>query len=143
MTRGKSAAVSDFIQELFRAKLYKRNQGRISRQTTFAVLALVLLVGLWRLHEVLLGSAAWLMYGLPAVLLLIGIWAFFRLVNVAVFADFLIAVEAEMNKVSWPTRAELIRGSAVVLIVIVGLAAVLFFFDFFWKWFFTDVLPIL
>ena len=135
--------MSDFIQELFRTKLYKRNQGRISRQATFGVLAFVLLVGLWRLHELLLGNVAWLMYGLPAVLLLFGAWILFRLVNVPVFADFLIAVEAEMNKVSWPTRAELIRGSAVVLIVIIGLAAVLFFFDFFWKWFFTAVLPIL
>ena len=31
------------------------------------------------------------------------------------FADFLIAVEAEMNKVSWPTRTELFRGSMVVI----------------------------
>ena len=135
--------MSDFIQELFRAKLYKRNQGRVSRQATFGVLAVVLLVGLWRFHQMLLGTTAWLVYGVPAVLLLVGVWIFFRLVNVPIFADFLIAVEAEMNKVSWPTRSELVRGSAVVLIVIIGLAAVLFFFDFFWKWFFTNVLPIL
>lgn len=135
--------MSEYIQELFRTNLYKRNQGRVSRQATFGVLAIVLVFGLFRLHEALTGNAAWLAYGLPAILLLIGTWVFYRLVNLPVFADFLIAVEAEMNKVSWPTRSELIRGSAVVLIVIIGLAAVLFFFDFFWKWFFTNVLRIL
>ena len=36
---------------------------------------------------------------------------FTGVVNLPVFADFLIAVEAEMNKVSWPTRGELFRGS--------------------------------
>ena len=41
------------------------------------------------------------------------------------FADFLIAVEAEMAKVSWPTRSELIHSSLVVIITIIGLAAML------------------
>jgi len=40
--------------------------------------------------------------------------------------DFLIAVEAEMNKVSWPSRAELVRSAAVVIFVIFLLATVLF-----------------
>jgi len=57
-------------------------------------------------------------------------------VNVPGFADFLIAVEAEMNKVSWPTRAELYRSSVVVLVTIFVLAMVLFVFDFFWGWVF-------
>ena len=50
----------------------------------------------------------------------------YRVVNVPGFADFLIAVEAEMNKVSWPTRTELFRASMVVLILIFALAVVLF-----------------
>ena len=44
--------------------------------------------------------------------------ACFRLVNLPKFADFLIAVEAEMNKVSWPTRTELFRSSVVVIVTI-------------------------
>lgn len=73
---------------------------------------------------------------IPGVLLVAGLWVAYRLVNVPAFADFLIAVEAEMNKVSWPTRAELFRSSMVVLITIFFLAAVLFGFDSFWRWFF-------
>ena len=71
-------------------------------------------------------------YGVPAVLLAAGVWITYRVVNFPGFADFLIAVEAEMNKVSWPTRSELIRASLVVLITIFVLAAVLTMFDLFW-----------
>ena len=49
-------------------------------------------------------------------------WICYRLVNFPGFADFLIAVEAEMNKVSWPTRTELFRASMVVLFLIFSLA---------------------
>jgi preprotein translocase subunit SecE len=71
--------------------------------------------------------------GGPVVLLVLGLWASFRLVNVPAFADFLIAVEAEMNKVSWPSRGELFRASMVVLILIFALAFILAGCDMFWK----------
>jgi preprotein translocase subunit SecE len=61
----------------------------------------------------------------------------YRMVNLPKFADFLIAVEAEMNKVSWPTRGELFRSSVVVIVTIFALAVILYFFDFFWGAFFT------
>ena len=65
-------------------------------------------------------------------LLLIGGWIGYRLVNYPPFADFLIAVEAEMNKVSWPTWRELSRSTIVVIVLIVGLTAVLFTLDTLW-----------
>jgi len=55
------------------------------------------------------------------------------LLHIPKFADFLIAVEAEMTKVSWPTKMELIRSSLVVIFFIVSLAAILFLFDLFWR----------
>jgi preprotein translocase subunit SecE len=69
-------------------------------------------------------------------LLLIGVWICYRVVNIPKFADFLIAVQAEMNKVSWPSKQELIRSSMVVIFVIFLLAGILFGFDIFWMWFF-------
>jgi len=45
------------------------------------------------------------------------------------FADFLIAVEAEINKVSWPSRTELVRASIVVIALMFGLTMVLFMYD--------------
>ncbi len=125
-----------FFQELFHVGLYKRNQGRVTRQVTFVAVAVGLAAGLWRLHQTLMGSSPLWQFALPGVLLVLGLWAAYRLVNVPVFADFLIAVEAEMNKVSWPTRSELYRSSIVVLVTIFALAIVLFGFDFFWIWLF-------
>ena len=52
--------------------------------------------------------------------------------NVPAFADFLIAVEAEMNKVSWPTRPELFRAATVVLLVIFLMGAYLSVCDLIW-----------
>jgi preprotein translocase subunit SecE len=57
------------------------------------------------------------------------LWASFRIVQMPSFADFLISVEGEMNKVSWPSRGELFRASMVVMVVIFFLAALLFFYD--------------
>ena len=90
-------------------------------------------MGLLRLScDAGMGKGPQWQFALPGVLLLLGLWASYRVVNVPAFADFLIAVEAEMNKVSWPTRGELFRASMVVLIVIFALAIVLSGFDLFW-----------
>ena len=63
-------------------------------------------------------------------------WASYRLVNYPRFADFLIAVEAEMNKVSWPSRSELVRSSMVVIFVIFALAIILYGYDMLWTFLF-------
>ena len=55
------------------------------------------------------------------------------------FADFLIAVEAEMNKVSWPAWSELVRSSIVVIFVIFFLAMVLFGYDMLWQFVFKTI----
>jgi len=134
--------VNTFFQELLHTGIYKRTQGRVTRQVTFAALAIVVALGLWRLNDTMGGTTA-MAYAVPGVLLLLGWWVAYRIVNVPAFADFLIAVEAEMNKVSWPTRAELIRSSIVVLIVMFALALVLLTYDSVWQavFRFLGVLP--
>ncbi len=122
-----------FLRELGQTGIYKRSQGRIARQVTFAAMALVVAIGCWRLSETLDQVQPALRYGIPAALLALSVWIAYRIVNVPGVADFLIAVEAEMNKVSWPTRSELIRASMVVLITIFVLAAILAAFDLFWS----------
>ena len=78
-------------------------------------------------------------YGIPILLVAVGAWISFRIVNMPQFADFLIAVEAEMNKVSWPSWDELVRSSTVVIFVIFFLAFILFGFDLVWKAFFKII----
>jgi preprotein translocase subunit SecE len=127
--------VGEFLQELFQTNLYKRSQGRVVRQVTFAVIALIIALGCWALSFDLQDSSnRALRYGLPLALLLAGGWAAFRLIHLPQFADFLISVEAEMNKVAWPKRRELINASIVVMILIFALAFMLFGFDLFLQW---------
>ena len=122
-----------FWSELFQFGLYKPNQGRIVRQVTFATIAFLGCLVAWEIKRsslfLSLGAGGYLvMIGLAAVM----IWFAYRVVNYSVFADFLIAVEAEMNKVSWPTRRELWNASLVVMFVIFSMAAFLFLFDAIW-----------
>jgi preprotein translocase subunit SecE len=63
-------------------------------------------------------------------------WLGYRLVNWPRFADFLIAVEAEMSKVSWPTKTELYRASTVVIFTMAFLALLLFCYDAIWQFLF-------
>ena len=100
-----------FVQELFHTGIYKRTQGRVTRQVTFAAIALAIVAGLWRLNLILMSYSVGVAYAVPGVLLLLGLWAGYRIVNVPEFADFLIAVEAEMNKVSAnPLQVSQLRG---------------------------------
>jgi preprotein translocase SecE subunit len=67
------------------------------------------------------------------VLILIGSgWFAWRLVNWPTFADFLIATEAEMNKVSWTTRKRLYQDTIVVLVAVILLTFFLFVVDIVW-----------
>src|SRR5262249_18513474 len=79
-------------------------------------------------------------YMLPfAVLLPLGLWFAFRVVNYPVFADFLIATEAELNKVSWTPRRQLLRDTVVVLVAVVLFTVFLFVVDQAWGWTFRTI----
>ena len=136
-------------RELLSTSVYKRNQGRIARQVTWAVLALVGGLAAWRLSQSL---PMWLSAGgpmslavpaetlnvvrfaLPFLLGILGVWLGYRIVNIPRFAEFLIGVESEMAKVSWPTIGDVARSSAVVIFMIFALSFILAAYDLFW-WF--------
>jgi preprotein translocase subunit SecE len=124
--------VAELITGMFNASRYKRSQGRIARQVTGGAVALVFAVLAWRMFEVAQTDTS--RYVVPGILLAVGVWIAFRIVNIPSFADFLISVEAEMNKVSWPGRTELWRASMVVIVVIFLLAGILFAYDLILKY---------
>jgi preprotein translocase subunit SecE len=132
MGKEKDVALNGFWREMFQFGLYKRNQGRITRQVTFAALALAILLASWRISESF-GATSFTRYMLPSIIVVVGLWLCFRLVNMPKFADFLIGVEGEMSKVTWPTRMELFRGSVVVIVTLVALAFMLMVFDLVWS----------
>ena len=111
------------------------------RQMTLAASALLVGLGCWSLSntlEVFYGDAM-IQFGIPAVLLGLGGWLSWRLVHVPTFADFLIATEAEVNKVSWPTRDQLIQATGVVLVFMVFVTAFLFASDALWRYVLTAI----
>jgi preprotein translocase SecE subunit len=69
---------------------------------------------------------------LPILLGILAIWFAWRIVNVPTFADFLIATEAEMNKVSWTNRKRLFQDTIVVLTTVFLFTAFLFVVDVVW-----------
>ena len=140
-SRFSSGELREFFEELLQAGIYKRSQGRITRQVTFAAAGGRHGRGRWRLSHrwraatsrchfgaVRDGGRCSLLSYRPAAACCwwSGWWICYRVVNLPGFADFLIAVEAEMNKVSWPTRSELFRASLVVLVVIIVVGVLLY-----------------
>jgi preprotein translocase subunit SecE len=103
----------------------------------------VILIGAYQLYVTLYYASPLVQYLVPGIVAVFGGWASYRLVNYPRFADFLIAVEAEMNKVSWPSWPELMRSSMVVIFVMFALAGVLIAFDASWEFLFRDVLGII
>ena len=74
-----------------------------------------------------------LVWGTMLLVLLVG-WFAYRVVNLPTFAEFLIATEAEMNKVSWTSRRRLYQDTIVVLVTTVLLTLFLLVVDLFWGW---------
>jgi preprotein translocase SecE subunit len=75
-----------------------------------------------------------LQFTIPLLLIAGTLWFAWRAVNYPMFADFLIATEAEINKVSWASRRSLVRDTIVVLTTIILLTLFLFVVDVFWGW---------
>ena len=122
-----------FHQELLNSSIYKRNQGRATRMATAAAVGLVVVLACWKLMAAF-GASSWVWhYLLPGVLMVVGLWICYRAVNWPRFADFLISVEGEVAKVKWPSRAELIRSSIVVLVTLAMLTLSLWVFDMIWN----------
>ncbi len=131
--------MAELIAGMFQASPYKRSQGKIARQLTFAAMAVAVAVGAWKLSDAQEGTSAVKQYVVPLAVLAVGLWFSFRIVNIPRFADFLISVEAEMNKVQWPGRSELWRASVVVIVVIFFLAGILFLYDLVLKAIFSKI----
>jgi preprotein translocase subunit SecE len=143
-TAAKSAGLRSAVANTFAVGRYKRAQGRVTRQLTAAAVSLIVFFGSYTLYQKLLTELSatdgmkWLPLWSATAVTVLGLWATFRIIHWPRFADFLISVEAEMDKVTWSDWGELKRSTAVVLITMVVLTLVLFLFDVFWQKIFTS-----
>ena len=121
-----------FLANLVRADLYKPIQGRYARLYTALGLGLIVAAGAYQVWQASMEYSPLWRFGLPLLFAAALGWVVFRLVHFPPFADFLIATEAEMNKVSWTTKDDLIRATTVVLATVLFMALFLFVVDRLW-----------
>lgn len=123
------------LKSIVSTDLYQWKQGKVLRRSTAGAIVLACVLASQALyHSVLydnLGMTG--AYWVVAVINVVGAWFAFRAINYPVFADFLIDVESEMAKVTWPTWAELQRATVVVLATMFLFSALLFGYDIAWQ----------
>jgi preprotein translocase subunit SecE len=120
-------------------QIYKRDQGRKTRIGTGLVLLAIVAIGCVRLYQMLQASPIAVQTLVPVAICGVLGLVIFRLLNKPSLADFLIAAEGEIKKVSWSSWKE-IKASTLVVISVVVLMAVglgaadLLFFNLFGDW---------
>lgn len=132
--QGKSSGrLGGFFANLARADRYKPLQGRRARLATAIGLGAVVLLGLVQLYYQLGDYPRTTQLAVPVVVGAVLGWLLYRVVEYPPFVEFLIATEAEMNKVSWTSKDELRRATIVVLVTVALMAFFLFGVDFVWQ----------
>jgi len=99
--------------------IYKPGQGKWTRVMTavgFGVIVLASVWWIWNEMQTLQNQYRQFFQGITAVALVGGFaLLFWWLLNKPNIADFMIATEAEMRKVNWPSKKEIL-GSTVIVI---------------------------
>lgn len=119
---------------------YKKTQGRPTRQIALCVV---------------IASLSWLLISVAALFvrrqvgigwlsICIAVIGVAGVISVAIlnrprWADFLISVQAEIDKVTWPSKTEVHKHTIVVLVLLVSMSVIVFAFDIVWQWVFKTI----
>ena len=124
-------------------KIYKRGQGYYTRLITALTSFAIVAIGCYVLFTKLgaFGNP-WVEIFTPVVVCAILTFLIFLVVNKPKIADFMIAAEGEIKKVSWASRAEIMASTVVVIGVVILMATLLFLADLFFKFMMMNVLKI-
>jgi preprotein translocase subunit SecE len=123
---------AQFLANLLRIERYKPSHGQYARMYTAAGLGVIAAAGAWRVYDAFQDYTIYPRFGWPALFALVMAWVIFRIVEFPPFAEFLIATEGEMKKVSWTNKEDLLRATSVVLATVVLMALFLFVVDSLW-----------
>ncbi len=112
--------------------IYKRGQGKHTRLSSAFGTALIVALGCLQLYKKLQASdfGLWVETMVPAALFVLLGLLIFWLVNKQSVADFMIAAEGEMKKVSWSSKQEIVVSTVIVIVVVVLMASLLGLTDF-------------
>ena len=124
--------------------IYKRGQGKYTRLCSAFGTAIIAGLGCLQLYKKLDATdlGLWVKTMVPAVLFVALGLLIFWLVNKPSVADFMVAAEGEMKKVSWSSKKEIAVSTFVVIVVVILMAVLLGVTDLSFKLFFSEVLGI-
>jgi len=124
--------------------IYKRGQGKYTRLCSAFGAAIIAGLGCLQLYKKLDATdlGLWVKTMVPAVLFVALGLLIFWLVNKPSVADFMVAAEGEMKKVSWSSKKEIAVSTFVVIVVVILMAVLLGVTDLSFKLFFFEVLGI-
>lgn len=107
--------------------IYKRGQGRYTRTSTAVATIVVAGLGCLQLYRKLEAAdlGLWVETMVPAGLLVVLSLVVLWMINKPSVADFMIASEGEVKKVSWSSRKEIAVSTIVVIVVVVLMAVLL------------------
>jgi preprotein translocase subunit SecE len=131
-------------------EIYKRGQGKYTRLCSAAGAAAIAALGCLQLYKKLLAASLglspkatlWVATMVPVALLVVLAALIFWLVNKPLVANFMIAAEGEMKKVSWSSRKEIVVSTSVVIVVVIILAVFLGLTDIIFELLFREIIGI-
>ncbi len=117
--------------------IYKRGQGYHTRLWSALTVFLIVAIGCFQLYRKLYSpDNIWVCTVVPGAICAGLAFLIFWLVNKPNIADFMIAAEGEIKKVSWSSRSELIASTTIVIGVVLCMGFMLVGVDFIFRWIF-------
>ncbi len=110
-------------------QIYRKNQGRWTRLGTVGAAGLLIVIGAWYAWSELSVGLGLFRAIIPLVFMLACFYILLRVVNSKRPADFMIATEGEMKKVSWSSKKEIIGSTKVVITTLLLMGLFLFLVD--------------
>ncbi|QDU32570.1 preprotein translocase subunit SecE [Poriferisphaera corsica] len=123
-------------------KIYKPGEGYWTRTLTWIGAGTLVLSGIlyiWKQMDIIQQNTIYWQGGMA--LAMVAFWGIllFWIMNKPNVAEFMIATEAEMKKVNWPSRMEVYGSTIVVIGGTFLLAAILFLINISFAWIFTQI----
>ena len=124
-------------------KIYKRGQGYYTRLCTALASFAITAIGSYVLFQKLsVVGNPWIEIFVPVGVCAAFTLLIFWIVNKPKIADFMIAAEGEIKKVSWASRSEIMASTMVVISVVILMSTLLFLADLFFRFVMMDVFKI-
>ncbi len=121
--------------------IYKRGHGYHTRLWTAVACLMLAAIGCYRLHSKLsLTGNPWVQNLVPAIVWAVLAWVIYWVSNRPAAADFLVAAEGELKKVSWSSKQQVVTSTIIVIFVVMLMSVMLGFVDVVFRLMFENVI---